>query len=110
MDHKNWRKNLGMVLSRLYRLSQETEAMHEDVSLWGAPSECHGDVSRGHDMAVKEEMHRLFALYGVRSLDELDKEYSRRTEGYTAYCHSCMIFGCGGYWDRFDERYRVETA
>jgi hypothetical protein len=111
MDTKNWRMNLGVVLSRLYRMGVQTEEAHDDVSAWYAPSECHRDVNRGYEAGVEKELERLFAEWGVRSIDELEKEYWRRVQGYLSYYHSGYIFGYNvDDRIRLDEDYRVETA
>ena len=106
---KRWQDQLGLMVSELYRLGILNEGLHEDISLWSAPSECHTLISRSYDTAVQKELDRLFQLYGIRSMEELHKEWSRRVEGYRAYCISCFVF-CNGEWDAYDRRYRVETA
>ena len=50
----NWRNHLGEVVSELYRLGSDTISAHEDISLWGAPGECHADENKGYEMAVSD--------------------------------------------------------
>ncbi len=46
--------NLGELISRFARIDADAVLMHEDVHAWGAPSECHDDVSRSTDRAWEE--------------------------------------------------------
>lgn len=57
--------NLGAVLSVLAMAEVNEEIMHADVSAWGAPSECHADVSRGEDVRMAEAVAQAEAMAGA---------------------------------------------
>lgn len=42
--------DLGAKLSRFADLEAENILMHENVSAWGAPGECHQDVHKGFEI------------------------------------------------------------
>jgi hypothetical protein len=57
--------NLGGVLTVLLRAELSEIIMHEDVVAWGAPSECHADVSRGEERRMREACEKAERLAGA---------------------------------------------
>jgi len=50
---------LGKAIGILYNLFQREMDAHSDVSLWGAPSECHTDVSRMFEDEYKKAIKQI---------------------------------------------------
>jgi len=48
------KRNLGVLVTEWNEIRRTEEDYHDDVSAWGAPSECHGDVSEQFDIIRKE--------------------------------------------------------
>lgn len=69
-------RNLGRVLSVLATAEASEIAMHADVSAWGAPSECHRDVSRGEEQRFREARRHAEAL--ARRPMRIIKQEARR--------------------------------
>jgi hypothetical protein len=67
--------DLGIKLSRFANLEANNILMHEDISAWGAPGECHQDVHKGFEvnwMKLEQE---------VGSFSFLMKEAGKRVHG-----------------------------
>jgi len=84
-------RNVSAALTVLARAEARERVMHADVDAWGAPSECHYDVSRGAAerwRTARRQAHALTGLpwpafvrrlrrdYGL-TLDPYDRQWSR---------------------------------
>lgn len=58
--------NLGRALSVIARHEACEAVMHEDVSAFGAPGECHALVSRGEDRRLRQARKVAAGIAGVR--------------------------------------------
>jgi len=80
MDRKNWRKNLGRVISPFLDLERGLEKSQMELKAYYAPGGCYRDVYRGHEMDKARQWEKTFAEWGVRSQEELEREILRRIE------------------------------
>lgn len=55
-------RNLGQVLTIIARAEACEHFMHADVDAWGAPSECHGLVSRGETRRQRQARRHAEAV------------------------------------------------
>lgn len=46
--------NLGRIVTIIARAEAREQDYHADVSAWGAPSECHGAVSKGEAARMRQ--------------------------------------------------------
>lgn len=65
-------QHLGKALTILAGQLVDEEIMHADVDAWGAPSECHRDVSRG-----ERRRHRA-AIWKARGASRMSKRNFNR--------------------------------
>lgn len=70
-------KNLGKAVSILARAEALEIALHEDVAAWGAPSECHGAVSRGEAQRRRQARRHAEAV-ARRPLRIIEREAKAR--------------------------------
>jgi hypothetical protein len=56
---------LGKAIGILIRAEWIEDEMHADVDAWNAPSECHGDVSRGGKRRLRRARKHAEAVAGV---------------------------------------------
>lgn len=59
-------KNISRALTLVAGLECTEIFMHADVSAWGAPSECHHDVSRGEGERAREMRRHVRGITGLR--------------------------------------------
>lgn len=84
-------QNVSRALTVIARAEVRECLMHDDVRAWGAPSECHADVSRGEPQRWRDArravrgltglpwpvfVRRLRRDYGLR-LDPYDRQWNR---------------------------------
>ena len=69
--------NLGAVLTALARAEADEHFMHADVDVYGAPSECHCDVSRG-EVERKRMARRLAVSIAGRRMGEIKRQAKAR--------------------------------
>lgn len=58
-------KSMGRALSVMARQEVREIIMHEDVSAWGAPSECHSSVSRGEEIRRRQARRLAKSISGL---------------------------------------------
>lgn len=74
------RFSLSRMASALSRIDRGEDEMHEDLKVWHAPSECHGDVAR------QAEHERIQALdEGSWTYPEFIEELETRISGKAIY-------------------------
>jgi hypothetical protein len=88
-------RNLGRVLSIVVRAEVDEHSLHADVSAWGAPSECHDDVSRGEERRMQEAVRQAEAEAG-KSWEDIVEEAKQR--GFQ--------FNGPQYWNAFNRIYQ----
>lgn len=59
-------KNISRALTLVAGLECYESFMHADVSAWGAPSECHDDVSRGEGVRMRKMCRHVRGITGLR--------------------------------------------
>lgn len=69
-------KSMGRALTIMARQDVREIVMHEDVSAWGAPSECHQSVSRG-EFLRRREARRLAKSVSGLSRAAFNRELAR---------------------------------
>lgn len=57
--------NLGKALSIIVRANVDEDIMHSDVDAFGAPSECHGSVSKGESRRLRQARRHAKAASGL---------------------------------------------
>lgn len=59
-------QNIGQALGVLLHHYATEAHYHADVDAWHAPSECHGDVSRGEAKRLRQVRRQIKAITGLR--------------------------------------------
>ena len=77
-------RNLGQIATILLHAVDRANAMHADVSAFGAPSECHGLVAAGVKRDWLALVEELEASTGYRA-EELVAEFHDRCDGKFLY-------------------------
>ena len=106
MSRPNWKTQLGRIAGMISKFNRGCEEMHEDVSRWNAPGECHALVNEGLEREGWALMDDLFVTYGIRGDGELRDELRARCD------HKWLFFAQADHIPPyyFDDDYRIETA
>ena len=74
----NNHRELGMLIGFFAKSEADQIIMHDDVSAWHAPSECHDDVSKGHEIEWKG-MEDTFGTFEslMKRIDDLGMNSKR---------------------------------
>jgi len=81
---------IGRAISVFAKLESDEIIMHDDVSAWGAPSECHADVSRGYEKRYLEaELEAGFTEKELKKIcEDRGLNYQRCFEGALGRIHT----------------------
>ncbi len=69
-------RQLGKAIGIIARACANESIMHEDISAWGAPSECHADVEKGEAIRLRHA-HRLAKSVSGLSRRAFNKELTK---------------------------------
>jgi len=72
---------LSDAVSEYVQIHGDNLIMHEDVSAWGAPSECHADVNK----SFEKQLHEFYEKHGFRDEEHFFKVVSKRTSDRWVY-------------------------
>lgn len=77
-------RNIGKALGLIALAAVEEYHMHADIAAFGAPSECHGAVSKGEARRMRDLRRRIKGLTGLK-WREFRKEVTARTSDKVLY-------------------------
>ncbi len=77
--------NLGYWIGRFAYLEASEVISHDDVAMWSAPGECHGDVTRGYIADYKKLRQELKNATGLHYVEMVEMVVEAGMNFYRIY-------------------------
>ena len=88
----SWKRALGVIISGAFNINRCRMEVHEDISMWHAPIECHLEATRNYNEKQRMYWKKIETLYGC-SKEQVEAEFEQRVK-YSYRMHNLfmMIF------------------